>query len=139
MLGEEIECNNQQCLNIFVKKTNNHKYCCSKCKNQRPSYSKYKNPLAPTFYKRKNVAQRIGIEFSIELQDLEIPEYCPILKTKIILGDPQYGLSIDRINSKFGYIKGNVQVISVRANMLKNNGTLEEFEKLVDWIKNNDK
>lgn len=39
--------------------------------------------------------------------------------------------TIDRINPKLGYIKGNVWVISNKANRFKNDATLEELELLV--------
>ena len=36
--------------------------------------------------------------------------------------------SLDRIDGAKGYVKGNVRVISHRANMLKNDATIEELE-----------
>ena len=39
--------------------------------------------------------------------------------------------SLDRIDNTKGYVPGNLQVISYRANQLKSDGTLEEFRKLV--------
>jgi hypothetical protein len=38
--------------------------------------------------------------------------------------------SLDRIFPELGYTKGNVRVISWRANWIKNNSTIEEIEKL---------
>jgi hypothetical protein len=43
--------------------------------------------------------------------------------------------SLDRIDSDKGYVKGNVQVISYRANMLKSNASIEELEKVLNWMK----
>ena len=42
--------------------------------------------------------------------------------------------TIDRINSSKGYIKGNVCIMSHRANMIKNCGTLEEHKKVVAFL-----
>jgi hypothetical protein len=43
--------------------------------------------------------------------------------------------SLDRIDSNKGYVKGNVWVISRRANVIKNNATLEELELLTNNLK----
>ena len=44
---------------------------------------------------------------------------------------------MDRINNDKGYTKGNIMVMSWRANDLKANGTLEEHRKLTKWMENN--
>lgn len=55
---------------------------------------------------------------------------CPYLKIKLVLpatngkqdsSNPNYVASVDRIDSRFGYIKGNVQFISLTVNYAKNN------------------
>lgn len=74
-------------------------------------------------------AAKKGREFSIELSDIVIPTTCPVL------GTPMVGPSLDRIDSSKGYVKGNVRVISKRANMLKNNATIEELELVLKDLK----
>jgi hypothetical protein len=44
--------------------------------------------------------------------------------------------SFDRVNSKLGYIKGNVQIISSRANRIKNDGTADEHRLIVAYMDN---
>ena len=71
-------------------------------------------------------------EFSIELSDIVIPKVCPVLG--ISMDSP----SLDRIDSNKGYVKGNVRVISKRANMLKSNATVQEMQLvLADLIRIN--
>lgn len=41
--------------------------------------------------------------------------------------------SIDRFDNNKGYEKGNVAVISWRANNLKRDATLDELQKVVKW------
>lgn len=82
----------------------------------------------------KQRAKVKGLDFNIDITDINLPDKCPLLN--IPLGsfyreatDNSY--SIDRIDSSKGYTKGNVWVISKRANTLKGNATLEELELLV--------
>lgn len=81
-------------------------------------------------------AKRLGIEFDIDKSDLSIPDTCPILGIDLYFSrgkQTDNAPSVDRINPSKGYIKGNVQVISLKANRMKNNGTLEELVKLGKW------
>ena len=42
--------------------------------------------------------------------------------------------SLDRIDNSKGYVPGNIAVISMRANMIKNNATLAELKAIVAYI-----
>lgn len=87
----------------------------------------------------KSSAKSRGLEFNLtktDLHDLSFPLTCPILGIKLTwnrgcAGDDSY--SIDRINSDFGYVKGNVIVISNRANILKRDATLRELQLLSEF------
>lgn len=96
--------------------------------------------------KSKETAKNSGLEHSITLEDIIIPEYCPVLGVKLTAtlgeGQVQTNASIDRIDSTKGYVKGNVQVISRKANTMKSNATKEELIKFGEWclkLKNEDK
>jgi hypothetical protein len=86
----------------------------------------------------KQRAKRKQIEFSITENDFEIPAHCPVLGIELCKGDGKVidnSPSIDRIDSNKGYIPGNIMVISYRANCIKHNGTIEEHQKIVDYMK----
>ena len=76
-----------------------------------------------------------GWEFSILVEDIQIPEVCPLLNTPLIIGDRNYTPSLDRIDSTKGYTKDNIWVISHRANQIKNDATIEELEQITNNFK----
>ncbi len=77
-------------------------------------------------------AKKSGIEFDITYKDIIVPTYCPYLD--IILRQaqgtgPRYASpTLDRIDNSRGYVRGNIEVISYRANMLKRDLSLKEME-----------
>ena len=99
---------------------------------------KYNYPLEKRMITRvKCRAKKQNIPFDIDINDVVIPEICPILGIKLM---PKRGLkkgyypdspSLDRIIPNLGYIKGNVRVISARANLLKNDASLKELELIL--------
>lgn len=93
--------------------------------------------------KRRAAIKRLP--FNLELSDIVIPEFCPVLGIRMaiaggeldtaVFGGQPNSPSIDRIVPALGYVKNNIAVISWRANQLKNNATLEELEAIVQWLK----
>jgi hypothetical protein len=83
-------------------------------------------------------AGKTGIEFSIELQDIHIPERCPYLGIELCLTNKKISYnspSLDRINSSIGYTKKNIEVISYRANTIKSNASSSELYAIADRLK----
>ena len=95
------------------------------------------DPRYKMFHNAKHRAKLKGIPFTITMEDIIIPELCPLLEIPILLetGDRRspHNPSLDRIvpGKDIGYIPGNIQVISSRANWLKADATLEELELIV--------
>lgn len=84
----------------------------------------------------KNKAAYEGREFNLDVEDIIIPEKCPILETPFILKDKDFAPSVDRIDNSKGYIKGNVAVISKLANTMKNRATCEQLKMFSKNITN---
>jgi len=84
----------------------------------------------------KHSAKLRGLEHNITLPDIVVPEFCPVLGIRLNSkrrgGRQPDTPSLDRIDSSKGYIKGNVRVISWRANRLKADATLEESRLLYE-------
>lgn len=98
-------------------------------------------PEIKTIYNRlKQSAKSRQIPFDLtllELYDLSFPITCPILgmPLKFNRGTAQDdSFSIDRIDSTLGYCINNIHVISWRANRLKNDATLEELQKISNYL-----
>ena len=101
---------------------------------QRREYNKLyrqKNPANRMLYSARSRAIVKGWDCDIELEDIVIPERCPVLGIPLVAGtngkDKFATMSLDRIDSSKGYVKGNVRVISTRANLLKSDATLAEL------------
>lgn len=77
-------------------------------------------------------AAKADTPFDLDLYDCFIPTKCPILGIHLYKDGPKDNApSLDRIDNTKGYIKGNVHVISMRANRIKNDSTVEELIKLI--------
>lgn len=96
--------------------------------NQRTSI---KSPEYRIWYRAKDNAKSRGYEFNLELEDIEIPIFCPYLNVPLITefdeNHHDYYFSIDRKDSSKGYVKGNIQVISHLANSMKSSATEEQL------------
>lgn len=96
----------------------------------------------PKKYKLKRlkaIAKRKGLEFNLTEEDLDIPEVCPILEIPLVqssLGWSPNNPSVDRKDNSKGYIKGNVGIISFKANSIKSDLSLQQLENLYKYSKN---
>lgn len=79
-------------------------------------------------------AKKKGIVFDITIDDFSLPDKCPLLEIPLAVNydassDNSY--SLDKIIPELGYVKGNVWIISNKANAIKSNASLEELKLLV--------
>ena len=83
-------------------------------------------------------ARRKGLPFDLTVSDITPPEFCPVLRIKIMVGKGRLlsaSPSVDRIDNSKGYTRDNIRVISHAANRLKSNMTIEQCERLLAYMK----
>lgn len=92
---------------------------CRSCVNKKYE----RDPVKGHYNALKCRAKKEGIPFNITLEDLEIPEVCPVLGIPLkgwsennVGGYKDDSPSIDKFIPELGYVKGNVSVISFKAN-----------------------
>ena len=114
---------------------------CKKCNAKRISGFYDRNPSSRMLTAARKRAKEKGIPINITENDIIIPDICPILgiplERAVGMGSGLRGQnspSLDRIIPELGYVKGNVWVISIRANILKRDATLAELQLLVQKL-----
>ena len=88
---------------------------------------------------RNKKGNKYGWEWTIEFGDLEFPSHCPVLGLELDYftegkGRLENSVSFDRVDPTKGYIKGNVIVMSWRANRIKNDGTAQEHQQIANFM-----
>lgn len=151
----------QKRLNDGERETPESKYC-SGCKTLKPAsdFSKARNQvsnLAPwcrdcmkehrrikrshdprrfLLHAAKHRAKVAGMPFDLTLDDIAIPMFCPALGIQLQISDGyqrNHSPSIDRVHPELGYVKGNVIVVSWKANRIKVDATAEELRMVADF------
>lgn len=101
------------------------------------------NPIHHMLKNCKRRAKKNNIPFDITSMDIEKPTHCPVFdiplnyigtrikNNKSLLATNT--ATLDRIVPSLGYVKGNVIVISWRANELKRNATVDELVALASF------
>jgi len=86
-------------------------------------------------YKKKECKQK-NLPFALTVADIVVPSHCPILGIPISLTEKHGNdnrAELDRIFGDLGYIKGNIQILSRKANRMKSNASFEELVKIGKW------
>lgn len=93
------------------------------------------NPKKDLIASLKHRSQKKSLEFNLTAEDIsDNPSVCPVLGIPILRFqglNSHSSPSVDRMDNNKGYIKGNIRIISKRANSLKSNATLEELELIL--------
>lgn len=113
--------------------------------HRRNSYPKQKewrdndrknNPLRYMIYAARHRAKQNNIPFDITIDDLVIPDVCPVLGIPLKLSknnQSDNSPTIDRIIPERGYVKENVIIVSAKANRIKNDATLDELKLVLEY------
>lgn len=99
-----------------------------------------KNAERSMWYRARRRAEEKGLPFDITPDDIVIPERCPVLGLVLTTGRKQgiqdhASATLDRIIPERGYVKGNIAVISWRANRIKTDATAAEIAAVAEWLK----
>lgn len=87
-------------------------------------------------------SEKSGVSFDITVDDLEFPRYCEVLGIELDYlkdskGPAENSPSMDRIVPEKGYTKGNVKIISQKANRMKQNCSYSDAVLIAEYIKQN--
>ncbi len=110
---------------------------CSQCANEYHAPRRRRELVVYMLTAARARANRSGVPFDLTPDDILIPEFCPILGVSLAISDRKAGPcspSLDRIKPELGYVPGNIQVISNRANTLKRDATPRELLAFAEWV-----
>lgn len=84
-------------------------------------------------------AEKYGLPFDIDAEYVAsiTPEVCPVFGVVLSMAEgtaQDSSPSLDRMDPVKGYVKGNVQVISNKANMMKQNASRDDLRIFAEWI-----
>ncbi len=136
-----LECSQTKLLTEYYNKKgmlNGHDSKCKSCRKIERREEHLKDPRKRMLTDIKKRCNKNNIPFNIIIDDIVIPEKCPVLGIIFKINENIKGFdspTVDRIIPKLGYIKDNIRVISDRANTLKNNGTIAEHRAILKRMK----
>ena len=127
-----------KCANCKINpRVKSNSYCAS-CKREYQRRNDISiSPEMKMLKSARSRARKKDLSFDLDIGDIFIPEQCPVLLIPLHKGKGKASdnsPSLDRIIPKKGYVKGNVTVISTRANRIKSNATYKELNKVSCWL-----
>ncbi len=123
--------------NWTIPRRERNDYRCTACVKAYGKRWREENPKRYLWCAAQVRARRNNIPFDITPEDFEIPDRCPVFDIPLLQADGKRqpsSPSLDRIDASKGYVKGNVEIISWRANDLKKDATPEELSLLSNYV-----
>jgi len=87
------------------------------------------------WHRAKSRAAQKKLDFNLQVEDIIIPDVCPVFGIPFDKKQKDYTYSIDRIDPNKGYVKGNVMIICNKANRIKSDATSAEIEQVLNYVK----
>lgn len=132
------KCLQEKPLTAFYKRSDEKYYRshCRECEKKSFSNFRKKNPHISHLANARQRAKKLNLSYDIDKEWYykNLTEKCPVFDVKFSTGI--YAPSIDRIDSTKGYTKDNCRIISMRANTIKNDATVDELLKIINYINN---
>jgi len=112
-----------------------YKHLNDEWRKNNPDYQKKWTKKCPESRLLRSARQRAkqkNMECTITQNDIHIPKLCPVFKVPFVKGT-EYAPSLDRIDNTKGYTPENIVVVSRKANVMKNNGSVQDLKMLVEY------
>lgn len=117
-------------------------YCSRRRQRERQRLLRDLDPMRDLWETARRRAQRKFVDFDITVEDLEAAwpadGRCPVLGLVLQRGrgfTQDQSPTVDRLNPDWGYVPGNVVIMSHRANRAKGNLRAAELEKIAVWMR----
>jgi hypothetical protein len=135
------------CIHGHISKKTTANSQCYRCHyedSRRRDKERLKNePWLMCYYSAQQRSKQLGFEFNLTQQDVKnvwpLDGRCPILGIELKSGTRKMhdaSPSLDRVRPAGGYVVGNVVIISLLANRIKQNVTDPEvFVRMADWLR----
>lgn len=122
--------------------------CGTCCECRKPQKAKHydKNPkrkwaegvVAGARYRMKQVGKRDQCTITVPYILSILPNECPVFGTKFVFKGNKVSsesATLDRLVPELGYVPGNIAIISMKANRIKNAYGSEDILKVGEWLK----
>lgn len=118
---------------VDVSAANGRKATCRSCIRK----AHERDPRYMIYHSAKKRARWLGRPFDLTIDDIDIPTTCPIFGMPLQTNRgyrSDSSPSLDAIIPSLGYVRGNIAVISWKANRKKNDLTPETLRRLLDYV-----